>query len=85
MLFTLVEFAADFGFWSLGKAYYIGKWMIYGKEKDPREQYIEEQRQIIEAYKKQLEQLRRETEILQGFVKIEIETSTNTEKEIEGE
>ena len=70
MFFTIVEFAVDSGIWTLVKAYRVGRWMVYGTEEDPREQYIREQKEIIEAYKNQLDTTYSELAALKDYVHV---------------
>jgi hypothetical protein len=57
MVITIIELVADLGFWTINKVYYIGKWMVYGIQEDIQDRYIREQKEIIEMYKRQIDQL----------------------------
>ena len=70
MIFTLLEITSGVGFWTLSKVWSLGRWVIYGREEDPKDKFIREQQKIIQEYQVQLEQWKTHSELLQEYVVI---------------
>jgi hypothetical protein len=66
VLFTLVEFVAETGIWTVGKAYNLGYWMIWGTPKTEEEKLLEQQNELILQLHTDLQQVNHRLEELEG-------------------
>lgn len=62
VLFAIADMTLDMTLWSVRKVYYIGNWVIWGKQKSPTELLIEKQTKVIETLHKDLETINKRLE-----------------------
>lgn len=73
MLFAILEFALESGFWTAKKTYALGYWMMYGTPKSETEILLERQNKIL---KEELDKINSRLEKIENW---EVLHSSNIE------